>query len=174
MRQSKQQGLHGFLLIVFVWVALFGVAMYFWGLWGEHQINPNQEIAGLVLADGTREVVLKRNRGNQFVGTGFINGVEVPFLVDTGATQVVVPQQIAQRAKLKPGAIAEAETANGVVQVRLTQINELQVGNIILKNVRANISDTFDTDYILLGMSALGQLEVIQRQGELTLRLPLN
>jgi len=43
------------------------------------------------LRGDVREVVLKRNRYGHYVANGSINGSQVEFLLDTGATAVAVP-----------------------------------------------------------------------------------
>jgi len=63
-----------------------------------------------------------------------------------------------------------ANTANGQVQVRATRINTLQLGPITLYNLEASINPGMDGNEILLGMSALKQIEFSQKGKFLTLR----
>ena len=61
-------------------------------------------------------------------------------------------------------------TANGSLRVAQTYINELKLGDIRLTNVRANLNPGMQDNEILLGMSALKQLEFTQRGDWLILK----
>jgi len=61
-------------------------------------------------------------------------------------------------------------TANGIVEVRDTTIETLQLGSIRLSNIRASINPGMVGEEILLGMSALKDLEFTQRGSKLTLK----
>ena len=61
-------------------------------------------------------------------------------------------------------------TANGLVETRATRIDELRLGTITLRDVRASINPGMRDDEILLGMSALKNIEFTHRNGVLTLK----
>lgn len=134
-----------------------------------HQENPNQRVTG-TQSDQFNEVVLTRNRNHHYVANGTINGHAVTYLVDTGATHVAIPPQVAQRLGLTPGREGRAQTANGLVRTASTQLSTLSLGTIELKNVRGSITYGMSGEEILLGMSALKNVEFTHRNGELTIR----
>lgn len=138
--------------------------------WLDNQTNPNRRPQSTETSTGVREVVLERNRQGHYVSSGQINGVTVTFLLDTGATDVAVPTAVAVDAGLERGFIRRAATANGVVSVYSTRIDELRLGNIILHDIDASITPSIGGDTILLGMSALQRVEFTQRGSTLTLR----
>ena len=72
----------------------------------ERQHTPNQHLNMTVAANGVKEVVLQRNRDGHYLATGQINGQNVEFLLDTGASDVSVPQPLAMRLGLKRGQAA--------------------------------------------------------------------
>ncbi len=77
---------------------------------------------------------------------------------------------MAQRLGLRKGSEGYAVTANGTVRTWSTVIDTLQMGNIILYDVAADINPGMNgLDEILLGMSALSQIEFTQRDGQLLL-----
>lgn len=164
---SRQRVGKGMLAIAWG-VALVLLTLVF-GRWEKHQYNPNSNPDSQII-NGARQVILEENRQNHYVAGGTINGHPVTFLLDTGATDVVVPVDLAQKLRLEPGAAGMAMTANGPVQVRATRIGELSLGDIRLYNVRASINPGMRGDEILLGMSALKQVEFTQRGGTLVLR----
>jgi aspartyl protease family protein len=151
------------------WLIGLALLTVFFARWESARINPNQNPEGQLI-NGVREVTLKENVQNHYVASGAINGQDVTFLLDTGATDVVVPAALAKKLHLEPGARGQAMTANGIVQVHYTRIDELALGNIRLHNVRASINPGMQGDEVLLGMSALRQVDFSQKDGQLILR----
>jgi len=141
---------------------------YFFGGVEENQRNPNANPNSFVYSESI-EVPLKRNRQGHYVLIGQINGENVEFLLDTGATDVVVPESTARRLGLPYGVRGRAMTANGPITIYQTRIEELHLGEIMLTNIDASINPSME-GAILLGMSALGQIEFTQRADTLTLR----
>ena len=97
--------------------------------------------------------------------SGLINNQPVVFLLDTGATNVSVPGHLASRLGLQSGAPQRMSTANGSRIVYQSTIDSLNIGNINLYNVAANLNDGMQGEHILLGMSALKQLNFVQKDG---------
>ena len=137
----------------------------------DSKINPNRQ-AKSQESFGYNELVLKRNRHHHYVLNGTINEIPVTFLLDTGATQVVIPYHLANRMNLSPSARAYANTANGVIEVFTTHIDELNLSGIKLNNIEASLNPSMKGNEVLLGMSALKSLELIHRDGVLTIRQP--
>ncbi len=143
------------------------MTVYFSGV-EESRYNPNADPESISYAN-TVEVPLKRNRYGHYVVTGEINGREVNFLLDTGATDVVVPEDVANVIGLQRGRQGTAMTANGRVTIYDTNISSLRIGDIYLRDVNASINPSMSGS-ILLGMSALGQIEFTQSGNTLTLK----
>ncbi|RRJ83538.1 TIGR02281 family clan AA aspartic protease [Aestuariirhabdus litorea] len=157
-------------MIAIAWI--IGLALltrYFAGV-EEQQYNPNSTPQSRLDADGLPELVLRQNRFGHYLLTGAINGQPATLLLDTGATAVVVAESLARKAGLQRGVAGYANTANGRVRVFSTRIASLQMGEIVLYDVPASINPAMQGDEVLLGMSALRQLEFTQRGQELTLR----
>lgn len=169
METNKQFKSTGKWMLTLTWVILLVGLTYVFGVFEENKFNPNRNPDGVVTSN-FREVVLQRNAYNHYVSNGKINGVDVVFMLDTGATDVAVPAQLAQKLSLKPGAPMIVSTANGRAQVRATRIDFLQLGPIELENIRAAISPGMGGEEILLGMSVLKQLDFSQSGDQLTLR----
>lgn len=156
-------------MLVGSWVVGLALATWFFSELLIERTNPNRDPSTRL--DGQRvEVVLQANRAAHYVATGSINGRPVTFLLDTGATDVVVPLHLAEPLGLGRGAPARAQTANGTITVYRTVLSELRLGGIQLQDVRASLNPGMRDDAILLGMSALKDLELSQRGGQLTLR----
>jgi aspartyl protease family protein len=136
----------------------------------DKQVNPNESPQYFESVGGLREVHLQQNRQGHYVASGLINDIPVTFLLDTGATDVAIPAPIAQAAGLRAGNESRAYTANGSVAVYSTRVDTLIIGNIVLHDIPASITPSMAGDTILLGMSALRQIEFTQRGDRLTLR----
>lgn len=156
------------MLVIALVLGMALLTYYFSGV-EEAQRNPNHDPDSMVSAQ-TIEVPLRRNRMGHYVVTGSINNQPVEFLLDTGATDVVVPESIARQLGLPYGRPAQAMTANGAITVYGTHINELTVGEIRLYDIDASINPAVPGGAILMGMSALGQIEFTQSGDTLTLR----
>jgi len=156
-------------MIVLAWVLALGLLTVFFDELLGWRENPNQRLQSSV-EGGVREVVLQQNFQGHYVAPGTINGHPVVFLLDTGATTVSVPAALGPRLELSPGPAQPVSTANGVITVYTTRIDDLGLGPIHLRGVRAHLNPRMDGDVVLLGMSAMRQLELVQRGETLTLR----
>ncbi len=152
-----------------MWLLLLGLLSLFFNTILERQHNPNPQLAN-VNRNGPPEVVLKRNKSGHYVASGRINGQPVVFMLDTGASDISVPLEIAERLGLARGRPVTYQTANGPAVNYATRLDSVSLGNITLYNLPASINpNTRDTD-ILLGMSFLKHLEFSQKGDTLTLR----
>lgn len=152
------------------WLLLLALLGYVFSDLLEKMRNPNQQLMGQVDASGAREVVLKRNKYGHYNLTGQINGMDVEFLLDTGATDISVPASVAQRLGLEKLYEVQFYTANGVAKGYATKVNDVRVGNIVLHDLPASINPNVDDEIILLGMSFLKKIEFTQRGDTLILR----
>ncbi len=167
---QKEQKRIGAIMLAIMWIGIFIILGLFFSNILDKQRNPNQTIDTRVLSGDIKELVLKRNKMGHYVANGRINGKPVTFMFDTGATDVSIPKHIADKLNLTPGAHATYQTANGTVQVRMTRLDTVSLGEIKLQNVRATINPGYKSNEILLGMSFLKHLEFSQRGNILTLR----
>ncbi len=160
----------GITMFILAWVVIFIMGTAFFDDLLVEQQNPNRNPDSRTTQQGTKEVTLQSNRQHHYVANGLINGYETVFLLDTGATDVVIPQTLAKKIGLKANGKQQAYTANGVVTVYNTRLKSLQLGDIELTNINASINPAMDKDVVLLGMSALKQIEFTQRGETLILR----
>ncbi|MBK1643548.1 TIGR02281 family clan AA aspartic protease [Thiocapsa imhoffii] len=132
--------------------------------------NPNPNPVAYLGATGIPQVVLKENHVNQYVVTGRINGLPIDFLIDTGAADVAMPFEIAQRLglQLQPGGISR--TGNGNVRTWVASLESVDVGGLVAYGLNATVLPNMQGDQVLLGMAYLRHMELILRGGEMTLR----
>ncbi|WP_447895144.1 retropepsin-like aspartic protease family protein [Vreelandella sp. GE22] len=165
---NTQRG--GIVMMLLFWVALIGAGTWLIDGGFKNLTTPNAHIMD-TSTEGA-PVRLKRNRSGHFEAPGQINGEPVTFLLDTGATYVAVPHELADRLSLEPGRSAWFNTANGRVQGNLTELDEVSLGGLRASNVQGSISRGMERDTVLLGMSFLNLLSIEIADGEMLLRLP--
>lgn len=136
----------------------------------EHQRNPNRTVNSNTAVNGVREVILQRNRSGHYLVTGRIDHQPVEFMLDTGASDVSVPEGVARRLGLQRGIPVTYSTANGTITAYLSRLPSLSLGDIELQDVQASINPHMEGDTILLGMSFLKYLEFTQRGDTLIIR----
>ncbi|MVV50908.1 TIGR02281 family clan AA aspartic protease [Pseudomonas sp. PB120] len=163
----------GRVFMVLAWCAALFLATRFFADWEARQQNPNVNVSS-EQGEGFIEVKLVSNNQGHFVASGHINGQPVDFMLDTGATDVSIPASLAERLKLEEGFGVTLSTANGLSQGYRTRIDRLQVGDIVLRDVRALVAPGLTGNQVLLGMSALNKLEFTQRGGTMLLRQTTN
>ncbi|MNP69310.1 hypothetical protein D3C76_1653890 [compost metagenome] len=91
-------------------------------------------------------------------------------LLDTGATRVTIPSQVASRLGLVATGRSRVNTAAGQIQVETGRIESLAMGPLTLYDLSVFINPAADGEEILVGMNALGRLELRQKDRQLLLR----
>ena len=171
MSEANHKGIARVMAIA-AFVVLLGLMTLLFGDLLERQRNPNQQPQTIGSPIENPAVRLLRNKFGHYVATGSINGEPVEFLLDTGATDVSVPPGVARRAGLERGIAHSVSTANGIVTVYSTVLDEVALGPITQYNVDANINPHMNVDAVLLGMSFLKRVTFTQRGEHLILQLP--
>lgn len=174
MQEMPEQQAYGRWFSVIAWVLIMLVLFWFAQKHLARRENPNMQVQGSVQTDGSRQVQLRANPSGHFVGTIELNQQPVQFMLDTGATAIAVPEDLAAQLGMKKGMVMTIDTANGSSRGYSSHIEQLKLGPIELQNVRAIITTGMEGDEILLGMSALNQLEFSKRDNTLTLIQHLN
>ena len=152
------------------WLLALGLLSWIFAGLEERENNPNQYVTTQQFDDGGKAITLQRNRHGHYVADGFINDERVTFLLDTGASDISVPGDLAEKLGLRRGPAQQYNTANGVITGYLTRLDSVRLGDIELHNVRASINPREQGNELLLGMSFLRDLEFTQRGDTLTIR----
>jgi aspartyl protease family protein len=119
-----------------------------------------------------REVVLTAGSGGHFTAAGSINGKQVRFMVDTGATLVSLGKDDAERLgiDLAGARRGTTQTANGPVPVWLVTLNTVRVGEVELSNVGAAVVPQ-PMPMVLLGNSFLSRMSMKREADVMRLEL---
>ena len=118
-------------------------------------------------------VSFRAGAGGHYTVEADVDGVRVRFLIDTGATRVVLSPADARRLGFEPDALnytQPAETANGIVMGAPVRLDRIRIGSIEIAGVGAMVNGA-EMRESLLGMSLLNRLGGFEvRDGVLTLR----
>lgn len=141
-----------------IWGMIFVGVIAAAGLWGDisRDIAPRQSIAG-------SEIVLPRANDGHYYVTLDVNGTDVDFVVDTGASQVVLTQDDARRIGFAPDDLRYlgiARTANGQVRTAAVKLDQVTLGPYTDTGLRATVNEG-QMDMSLLGMTYLGLYDSI-------------
>ena len=121
-----------------------------------------------------RAQVPYRTAGSAMMVEGSVNGVAVRFIVDTGASFVVIPPAVAERAGIETveAPRVSVQTANGLVQAPLVNISRLKIGRLSQRRVAAVVQNiSSDGQMGLLGMSFLSAYKMTVDQSHSMLLL---
>ena len=127
--------------------------------------------AAVTTADGA--VRVRAHRDGHFYVDSRVNGQDVRFLIDTGASVVALSPADAERIGFHRAQLNFSQrlhTAGGIVRAAPVVIRSLQLGDIRLTNVRAVVNEE-SLPHSLLGISALERLSGYEvRDGTMTLK----
>lgn len=143
-----------------IWALIFLGVIGAYGLWGDisQTVSPRQSLSE------TGVITVPRGPGGHYFVDISVNGTPIRFLVDTGASQVVLSDRDARRIGIDPATLTysgTASTANGLVPTAPVTLAEMTLGAVRLGPVRAVVNGG-DMDESLLGMSYLGLYDRIE------------
>jgi len=147
-----------------IWIFIFLGAIVVAGLWSDIRdtVVPRQA----VMQDGAQVVVPMQADGHFYL-TLEVNGTPVRFVVDTGATELVLSAEDAARVGITPEALVfsgRAFTANGPVDTAPVRLATVALGGVVDEGVRA-VVNSGDLSESLLGMSYLRRFDRIEISG---------
>ncbi len=144
-----------------IWGLIFVGVIAGYGLWSDIQraAAPRQT----VYADERRVEVPRADDGHYYL-TLTINDTPINFVVDTGASDMVLTQRDSQRVGIDAADLkflGQASTANGIVTTARVRLNTVELGPFYDANFRASVNGG-DMDTSLLGMAYLQNFERIE------------
>jgi len=159
-RQLGRVARHGAL-----WGLIFVGVIAAAGLWSDIRstVAPRQA----VFAEDRRIEVPRAPDGHYYL-TLQINGTPVRFVVDTGASDLVLTRRDAERVGLDHGQLSyleQARTANGVVRTARVRLGEVRLGPVVDENMRAVVNGG-EMDTSLLGMNYLQRYSRMEFTGD--------
>lgn len=166
---QTREGLSKSLQHAAIWAMIFVGGAAAVGLW---QDISYQSARGQIAVNTAGQIVVPQNVDGHYYLSAQINGANIRFVLDTGATDLVLTQADAGRAGLDLDNLiyqGRANTANGQVRTAFVQLDEVQLGTTVDRDVSAVVNEG-EMDQSLLGMGYLqrwGKIEIAN--GELIL-----
>lgn len=154
-----------------IWIVIAGVAALSYSFWQEislmgQRLAGNADPAAGQVVDDTL-VYIRADSGHFYI-RATVEGVAVLFLVDTGATDIVLSPRDATRLGFDPGTLVYNriyKTANGQGRGAAVRLSQLEIGTVLLRDVPASVNAA-EMDISLLGMRFLNRLGGYEVRGD--------
>jgi len=159
---QNRNGIGKMLQQAMIWGFIFLGVVAGYGLWSDVQ---RQTTGGQMLQLGNGQITVPRQADGHYYLTLALNGENIRFVVDTGATDMVLTREDASRAGLDVDAlnfIGTANTANGTVRTAPVRLDTVRLGDVTDADVYASVNGG-QMDGSLLGMGYLerwGRIEI--------------
>ena len=147
--------------IALAWVAIFGAGFILFTFrdnlgWVAQRLKA--EAVGTPVTQGEETRIPMAVDGHFWV-TADVNGREVRFLVDSGATMTTIDRATAVAAgvAIDPNRTQLVRTGNGMIRVSRGRAESLDVGNIARRDIAVQISESDNLN--VLGMNFLSSLD---------------
>jgi len=158
---QNRQSLNKTMQQAMAWVFIFVGAIAVVGLWED--IRSTVGPAPQMTVTGETIEVPRSYDGHYYLPVG-VNGEPITFLVDTGASQIVLSEQDARLIGIDPDQLnylGRASTANGEVRTAPVRLDSLELGPIADHGIAAWVNEG-DLRQSLLGMDYLHRFSNIQ------------
>lgn len=120
--------------------------------------QPAPEVRGQGFLD-----ISQRPDGHYYIA-GFVNGMPLVFLLDTGATLTSLSRDMASKAGISSCTARTFNTANGSVEGCVAKVPEFSFGNFVMRDFEVAIMPNMTND-ALLGMNVLRLFQMEQQNG---------
>ncbi|KTE03265.1 MAG: retropepsin-like aspartic protease family protein [Sphingopyxis sp.] len=144
--------------------------------WTTHKVRKDRSLAAAEASGHSgrpSEVLLARSGDSHFYADTEIDGRNIRMLVDSGASIVALTRSDAEAIGINVDDLpvgGSANTAGGVVPMRMVTLDSVEVEGIEVRGVQAAVIDA-DMGVSLLGQSFLSKLAAVNVEGDtMTLR----
>ncbi len=158
--KSGQSGRNSFLTNILIWLGLGALcfALFTWA--GAPKVS--------VTGSQVEVVIPKAQDGHHYID-GMLNGKQIHFLIDTGASYVSIGGNLAAQMGLLAGKPTKFETANGSVIGQLFENQAIKVSGLAIPPLTVGVMPN-SPNTALLGQNFLRHVEMLQVDNKLILR----
>jgi aspartyl protease family protein len=149
-----------------VWILIIGTLLvgytYKSELKGVYEKVYANIIPGSVIVGDLGNITVVANESGHFFVDTVVNGIDMKFLIDTGATTVSLTRYDAKRLGIDTSKLSytnRVSTANGLTWSASVKLDYIQVGDITIYNIPASVGIEDKLGTSLLGMSFLNRLK---------------
>jgi aspartyl protease family protein len=131
------------------------------------RVGLSKQVGGQYQKAKSKIVRVTSKRGGHHWVRGQINGRGVEFLVDTGASLIAMNLATAKRLNIdyEKGTPSRIQTANGIAEIRVVNLNKVTIGEITYYNIAASVSLNNALTVTLLGNSFLSKVNLSTDKG---------
>ena len=148
------------------WVMIFFATIAVYGLWDDVR---NAIVPTYITTHSEDRISLQRQADGHFYAKLNVDGKDIKFLIDTGASEIVLSKNDAEAAGIDFRRLrysGRASTANGIVSTAPIRIEKLRFGNLVNRRIIAYVT-AGDLDISLLGQSYLEQFDKVIIDGDI-------
>lgn len=148
-----------------VWLLIIAMVVIAYGF---RDVLRDQLLPAAMVQTSADTIELRRAADGHFHATLEVNGTPVRFMVDTGASDIVLSRRDAERIGIDVAALdylGRAQTANGTVSTARVRLGRVQLGSFTDTAVPASVSQGA-MDLSLLGMAYLDRFANIEIAGD--------
>jgi aspartyl protease family protein len=120
----------------------------------------------------SRSLTIRAGADGHFAVDARVDGRRIAFVVDTGASQITLRESDAARLGLHPSPRdyrVRINTANGEGRAAVVELGMVEIGNIVVRDLRALVVPDQALSVNLLGMSFLSRVRFAHERGRLVL-----
>ena len=157
----------GLLIAVLFGAAVFVVDKREFGAKGDAKAPARPAAAEKAKGDFGSELKIRSSSDGHYYADALVNNTPVRFLVDTGATTVLLSSADAARLGIRPATheyTRQGHTANGTIKLAPVTLREFRVGSFSTYELDAVVSQA-PVNVSLLGMGFLKRLESWEVRG---------
>lgn len=154
-----------------VWVLIFAMAVIAYGF---RDVLRRELLPAEMAVSESGAIELRRASDGHFHARMEVNGVPVRFMVDTGASDIVLSRRDAERVGIDVDALqflGRALTANGTVKTAVVRLGLVKLGGLTETGVKASVS-AGGLDTSLLGMAGLDRFARVEISGDVMRLVP--
>ena len=123
---------------------------------------------------GVKAMAIEKSASGHFEVDAAVNSADITFMIDTGASGIVLTLPDAEAAGIDPASLSYSvpvSTANGMTLSAPARVSEIVVGDIVRRDLPVLVSEAGRLDQSLLGMDFLNTLSGFSvERDRLTLR----
>jgi aspartyl protease family protein len=129
--------------------------------------------AAIAAPSYSRTIAIPPDSRGHFQVDGRVDGRDLSFMVDTGASVIALTASDAARLGIHPAQqefVAEVKTANGIVRAAPARLDAVEIGDLVVRDVAALVLPDAALSDNLLGLSFLSRLRRFEySEGKLVL-----
>lgn len=136
-----------------------------------HTIALSRQIGAAYKVPVVNTVRLARQKGGHYWTQVSLDGVQIPALIDTGATAITINFSTAKKLGInyQEGKTSKVSTANGVVAAKEVVLDQVTIGSIKERQVSAVVLMDDSLEVTLLGNSFLSRVGLQTEDGVMIL-----